>query len=195
MDESLVTGEPMPVEKVVGDAVIGGSVNGMGVLLVKVTKVGEESFLAQVAHYIEEARAMKPGVLQLVDAVLRFYIPGVLIFGVSAFLIWTVGAWLVAGRPDVTRAVFAMLAVYMDHHATTPVDPRVLEAMLPHFSQTFGDAASIDHEYGAEAARAVETARQQIARLVNDILTSEEKSRALFEKLEALGILEQCVRI
>lgn len=57
MDESLVTGEPMPVEKVVGDAVIGGSVNGMGVLLVKVTKVGEESFLAQVAHYIEEARA------------------------------------------------------------------------------------------------------------------------------------------
>ena len=54
---------------------------------------------------------MKPGVLQLVDAVLRFYVPGVLIFGVSAFLIWIVGAWLVVGRPDVTRAVFAMLAV------------------------------------------------------------------------------------
>ena len=57
--------------------------------------------------------------------------------------------------------------VYMDHHATTPVDPRVLEAMLPYFSRVFGNAASIDHEYGAEAARAVETARRQVAGLIN----------------------------
>lgn len=57
--------------------------------------------------------------------------------------------------------------IYMDHHATTPVDPRVLETMLPYFTEHFGNAASIDHEYGAEAGRAVETARQQIARLIN----------------------------
>ncbi len=113
VDESLVTGEPMPVEKTPGDAVIGGSVNGTGTLLVEVTQVGEESFLAQVAHHIEQARAMKPGVLQLVDAVLGFYVPGVLIVGASAFLIWTAGAWLVTGQPDVTRAVFAMLAVFV----------------------------------------------------------------------------------
>jgi cysteine desulfurase len=55
----------------------------------------------------------------------------------------------------------------MDHHATTPVDIRVLEAMLPYFNQVFGNAASIDHEYGAEAARAVEVARQQTARMIN----------------------------
>lgn len=59
------------------------------------------------------------------------------------------------------------LPVYMDHHATTPVDPRVLETMLPYFMEHFGNAASIDHEYGAEAGRAVETARQQIASLIN----------------------------
>ncbi len=59
------------------------------------------------------------------------------------------------------------LPVYMDHHATTPMDPRVLEAMLPYFTEHFGNAASIDHEYGAEAGQAVETARQQIARLIN----------------------------
>lgn len=53
VDESLATGEPMPAEKAVGDAVIGGSVNGTGVLLVQVTKVDEESFLAQVARHIE----------------------------------------------------------------------------------------------------------------------------------------------
>ena len=59
------------------------------------------------------------------------------------------------------------LPVYMDHHATTPMDPRVLETMLPYFTEHFGNAASIDHEYGAEAGQAVETARQQIARLIN----------------------------
>jgi cysteine desulfurase len=57
--------------------------------------------------------------------------------------------------------------IYMDHHATTPVDPRVLEAMLPYFTEHFGNAASIDHEYGAEAGQAVETARQRTARLIN----------------------------
>lgn len=57
--------------------------------------------------------------------------------------------------------------VYMDHHATTPVDGRVLEAMLPYFSGEFGNAASIDHEYGAKADRAVEGARGQIAAVLN----------------------------
>lgn len=52
--------------------------------------------------------------------------------------------------------------VYLDHHATTPVDPRVLEAMLPYFSEIFGNAASLDHEYGAVAQRAVEKAREQL---------------------------------
>lgn len=59
------------------------------------------------------------------------------------------------------------LPVYMDHHATTPMDPRVLETMLPYFTEHFGNAASIDHEYGAEAGQAVETARQQISWLIN----------------------------
>lgn len=59
------------------------------------------------------------------------------------------------------------LPVYMDHHATTPVDPRVLETMLPYFTEHFGNATSIDHEYGTIAGQAVETARQQIARLIN----------------------------
>lgn len=57
--------------------------------------------------------------------------------------------------------------IYLDHHATTPVDPRVLEKMLPFFSEKFGNAASVNHIFGWEAAEAVEVAREQIAALLH----------------------------
>ncbi|MBW3542241.1 MAG: heavy metal translocating P-type ATPase [Planctomycetes bacterium] len=111
VNESLVTGESIPQEKTPGDEVIGGALVEAGTLLIRVSRVGSESFVQQVARQVEEARALKPGVLVLVDQVLKYFVPGVLGFAVAGFLIWTIGAALFAGEPDWTRALLASLAV------------------------------------------------------------------------------------
>jgi Cu+-exporting ATPase len=111
VDQSLVTGESIPEEKVTGDGVIGGSINQTGTLVVRVTRVGEESFLAQVARSIEEARSLRPGVMQLMDVILKHFVRAVLGFAAFAFALWTVGPALWGEGPDWFRAVFATLAV------------------------------------------------------------------------------------
>lgn len=111
VDLSLVTGEPVPVERTNGDEVIGGSINGTGTLLVEVTAVGSGSFLHRVISLVEDARALKPGLLHLVDRVLQIYTPTVLIVAALALTGWLMGSWLVSGTADVERAVFAGLSV------------------------------------------------------------------------------------
>ncbi|GIU92078.1 MAG: hypothetical protein KatS3mg011_0984 [Acidimicrobiia bacterium] len=78
--------------------------------MVEVTRVGEESFLSQVARSIEEARSLRPGVLQLVDTVLRFYVPGVLVFAAAGFSGWAILPALFGSGPDWNRALLAGLA-------------------------------------------------------------------------------------
>jgi heavy metal translocating P-type ATPase len=111
VDESLVTGEPVPIEKRQGDRTLSGSLNGHGTLLVRATVVGEESFLQQVIRSVEDARALKPGVLHLVDRVLRVYTPIVLLTSIAATIFWLVVPMIGGGSPDLQRAMFAGLSV------------------------------------------------------------------------------------
>jgi heavy metal translocating P-type ATPase len=111
VDQSLVTGEPLPVERTAGDPVIGGSLNGLGTLLVRVSAVGEASFLQRVAREVEDARALKPGMLHLVDRVLKIYAPAVLSLALAALLGWLFLPMLAGAAADLERAVFAGLTV------------------------------------------------------------------------------------
>ncbi|WP_188884134.1 heavy metal translocating P-type ATPase [Halarchaeum grantii] len=111
VDESVATGESIPEEKTGGDTVIGGSVNETGTLLIEVTATGEDAFLNQVAREIEEARAMKPGIIQLADRVLKYFVPGVLTIAALSFLFWVVAPLAWGADPNVQRGAFAALAV------------------------------------------------------------------------------------
>lgn len=111
IDQALVTGEPVPVERGISDRVIGGSINGTGTLLVRVTAVGDESFLQRVVREVEDARALKPGLLHLVDRVLVVYTPTVLLVAALAALGWLAIPWILGSTPDLQRAVFAGLSV------------------------------------------------------------------------------------
>ncbi len=111
VDQALVTGEPLPVEKVTGDTVVGGSMNGFGSLVVQVTAVASASFLSQVVRHVEDARALKPGVLHLVDRVLRIYTPTVLVISLTALLFWIIKPLAMGAHIDLERALFASLSV------------------------------------------------------------------------------------
>ena len=110
VDESLVTGEPIPVDKLPGSEVIGGSVNHVGSFDVRVSRVGADSFLRTVARHVAEARALKPGILRLVDRVLLVYVPAVFAAAALGFLLWSLGELLVNGEADWRRASFAALS-------------------------------------------------------------------------------------
>ncbi len=88
VDESMVTGESLPVDKAVGDEVIGATVNTTGTFKFRATKVGKDTALAQIVRMVQEAMASKPPIARLVDVVSGYFVPTVMIVSVLTFLIW-----------------------------------------------------------------------------------------------------------
>jgi Cu+-exporting ATPase len=104
-DESMLTGESLPVDKHVGDAVTGGAMNGSGLLRVEITAVGADSTLARIIALVEGAQSHKAPVQRLVDRVAAVFVPVVLVCALSAFLGW----WLFGA--NITAGLIAAVAV------------------------------------------------------------------------------------
>jgi len=88
VDQSLLTGESIPIEKSVGDEVIGGTMNKEGWLKIKATRVGADTALAQIVRLVEEAQGSKAPVQRLADRVSAYFVPAVLAIGIITFLAW-----------------------------------------------------------------------------------------------------------
>ncbi len=107
VDESMVTGEPVPVEKGPEAEVVGGTVNQAGALLVRTTHVGADTVLAQIVRLVEDAQASRPAIQALADRVVAVFVPVVLVVAAVVF-----GTWLAVGpSPALTYALVAAVSV------------------------------------------------------------------------------------
>jgi len=88
IDESMVTGEPIPVEKGVGDSLIGATVNGTGSLLMLAEKVGADTLLAQIVHMVSEAQRSRAPIQKLADVVAGYFVPVVVLVAVLTMIAW-----------------------------------------------------------------------------------------------------------
>lgn len=89
VDESLVTGESKPVEKLPGMDVIGGSMNALGTITFEVTRIGKETILSQIARLVENAQASMAPIQRLADRISRYFIPFVIVTALATFVFWT----------------------------------------------------------------------------------------------------------
>ena len=126
VDESMATGESMPVQKNIGDKVIGATLNQSGLLKVRALKIGKDTFLSQVIKMVEESQGSKVPIQEFADKVTAYFVPSVLIIAVLTFIIWiifpdqmkAITAWASEFIPWVnpnlgilTSAIFATVAV------------------------------------------------------------------------------------
>jgi Cu+-exporting ATPase len=88
IDESLVTGESMPVTKTTGDTVIGGTINQTGSLIIRADKVGRDTMLARIVQMVAEAQRSRAPIQRLADQVAAWFVPAVIVIAIAAFVVW-----------------------------------------------------------------------------------------------------------
>lgn len=109
VDESMITGEPMPVAKTVGDEVTGATINGAGALRYRATKVGKDTVLAQIVSLVKTAQSSKAPVQRLADHISSIFVPAVVLIAV-----WSCALWFAFGpEPRITHALVAAVSVLL----------------------------------------------------------------------------------
>ncbi len=107
VDESMITGESIPVEKFFGDEVIGATINKTGTFKMQATRVGEDTMLAQIIKLVEEAQSSKAPIQKIVDIVAGYFVPAVVIIAIISFFTW----WSIGPEPSLIFALTTFIAV------------------------------------------------------------------------------------
>ncbi|MEZ4632113.1 MAG: HAD-IC family P-type ATPase [Deinococcales bacterium] len=109
MDESMLTGESLPVEKSVGDVVVGSTLNKSGSLLVQISKVGKDTVLAQIIHMVESAQGSKAPIQAIADRVVAVFVPVIMALALLTFILW----WWLGPSPALSYAIVNAVAVLL----------------------------------------------------------------------------------
>ena len=107
VDESMISGEPVPVEKHEGDTVIGGTVNGTGAFLMRVSRVGDDTLLSQIVRMVAEAQRSRAPIQRLADVVAGWFVPAVVVTAAAAFVAWS----LLGPEPAMAYGIVNAVAV------------------------------------------------------------------------------------
>lgn len=107
VDESMMTGEAIPVEKQTGDKVLGGTVNGTGSFLMRAETIGRDTLLAQIVQMVSEAQRSRAPIQRLADTVAGWFVPAVILIAVITFIIWAI----FGPQPSLAYAIVNAVAV------------------------------------------------------------------------------------
>jgi len=176
VDESMVTGESMPVEKSSGDEVIGATLNKTGTFKFKATKVGKDTMLAQIIKMVEEAQGSKPPIARLADVIASYFVPAVIGIAVLAFVVW----YLFGPEPAITYAVLNFVAVMII------ACPCALGLATP-TSIMVGTGKGAEHGVLVRGGEALETAHKLTAIVLDKTGTITKGEPSVTDVLESEG--------
>ena len=179
VDESMVTGEPIPVTKNVGDTVIGATINQTGSFRYTATKVGSETMLAQIIKLVREAQGSKAPIQRLVDKVSSYFVPAVIAIAIWAFVVWAV----VGPPPALVFALVAAVSVLII------ACPCALGLATP-LSITVGTGKGATAGILIRSAQALETAHKLDTVVLDKTGTITKGAPALTDVLPAEGFTE-----
>ncbi|HEX7011145.1 MAG TPA: copper-translocating P-type ATPase [Steroidobacteraceae bacterium] len=146
VDESMLTGEPIPVDKAEGDRVVGGTINQTGSLVIRAERVGAESLLSQIVALVAQAQRSRAPLQRLADQVSRWFVPSVIVIAILTFIVW----WWIGPQPRLAYATVNAVAVLIIAcpcalGLATPISIMVASGRGAQLGVLFRDAQAIEN--------------------------------------------------